>query len=511
MSRPGVEVYSSAAAPPLGVPTDTSVAFVVSEAQQGPTDAPSRLTSLDDYTNTYGDRVPGVEGYDACDAAFREGVTTIYYMRLADSGAKVATGDAATLAAGNTLNAANAGTWGNALEVKVVATPGGDDGGDGGNGEEVEPSGLLDFATPAAAGPTFLASVYLNGKAVQTSQELVTRRDLSNFLQQATYVTIVGPDDDTPLAAGDVSLAGGADGTLPVAEGDDSFGNALDAIPKTLGPGQLLAPGRSDVESHSLMLLHCQGRNRYALLDGAATDGVTELTSAAAALRGSEQDRYGMLWGPWAIIPGIAQGTQRTVPWSAIQAGLIARNDKAGNPNQAAAGTWGSSLYALGLTQAFTESECEQLLYAGVCTARTVYNEIQAYAFRSLSSQSGSNYQWWQANWGRLAMAIVAQGERVGQSFVFSQLDGRGLTIAAFGGQLGAVCKEFLDDGALFTDPDANGDPTTAYRVNVGPAVNTVESLSDGKLIAVLSVRMSPHAELVQIYIVKTDITVALV
>ena len=505
MSRPGVEVYSSAAAPPLGVPTDTSVAFVVSEAQQGPTDAPSRLTSLDDYTNTYGARVPGVEGYDACDAAFREGVTTIYYMRLADSAAKAATGDADAVATGNTFDAANAGAWGNGLEVKVVATPGG-----GTQAAEAQ-SALLDFADPAAAGDTFIASVYLGGKAVQTSQELATRRDLSNFLQQASYVTITGPDDDTPLEAGDVTLAGGADGTLPVAAGDDAFATALDAMPKTLGPGQLLAPGRSDVDSHSLMLLHAQERNRYCLLDGNPTDGVTELTSAAAALRGSEQDRYGMLWGPWAVIPGIAQGTQRTVPWSAIQAGLIARNDKAGNPNQAAAGSWGSSLYALGLTQTFTESECEQLLYAGVCTARPVYNEIQAYAFRSLSSQSGSNYQWWQANWGRLAMAIVAQGERVGQSFVFSQLDGRGLTIAAFGGQLGAVCKEFLDDGALFTDPDANGDPTTAYRVNVGPAVNTLDSLSDGKLIAVLSVRMSPHAELVQIYIVKTDITVALV
>ena len=84
MSRPGVEIYSSAAAPPQGVPTDTSVAFIVGEALKAPTDTPTRITSLDDFTTVYGDRIPGIESYDAVDAYFHEGGTTAYFMRLTD-------------------------------------------------------------------------------------------------------------------------------------------------------------------------------------------------------------------------------------------------------------------------------------------------------------------------------------------------------------------------------------------------------------------------------------------
>ena len=103
-------------------------------------------------------------------------------------------------------------------------------------------------------------------------------------------------------------------------------------------------------------------------------------------------------------------------------------------------------------------------------------------------------------------MAIVAEGDATGEDFVFSQLDGRGLDIAAFGGALAGDLIRFYNAGALF-----GADPTEAFVVNVGPAVNTLPKLADGILSAVVSVRMSPHAELVQIQIVKQPITVSLV
>lgn len=509
MSRPGVETYTSAAAPPVGVPTDTSVAWIVGEASQGPTDRPTRITSMDDFTSTYGARIAGVESYDALDAYFHEGGATAYFMRLAD-GAVLATGDAAAIVAGNTLNAANAGAWGNDLKLDVVPTPGEDppDEGTNGNGDGGQ-SELLTYSTPQAAGPTFMATVSLAGKMVQVSQPMVTRRELSNFLQQAGYMTIDGPDDDTAIKAGSVTLAGGSDGTVPVTDAD-ALVAALALIPRELGPGQLLAPGRSDSASHAAILASAAATNRYAILDAGPTDSAASLPSLAAALRGADEDRYGMLWAPWAICPGIAPGTSRTVPWSPIQAALCARNDRGGNPNQAAAGQWGQTQWVTDLTVHFTPAECEALLYAGVDTARTVYGSIQAYAFRSLSARDGANSEWWQANWGRLAMAIVAEEEAGGESYVFSQMDGRGLTIAAFGGALTGPLIDFFDQGALYADPGST-DPTTAFVVNVGPQVNTPDSIADGVLKAVISVRMSPHAELVQIYIVKQPITVSLV
>jgi phage tail sheath protein FI len=480
----------------------------------GPIDAPTRLTSLDDFVNTYGDRITGVESYDALDAYFHEGGATAYFLRLAD-GAVAATASATSIVAGNTLDAASPGAWGDGLKLDVVSTPGGmtlsadeesssKSSKSSKKADAPQRSALLTFPDTQAT-PTFMATVSLGGKAVQTSQPMVTRRELSQFLGSGSYMVIIGPDDDTPIAAGSVTLAGGDDGTVPVAS-TTALPDALAVLNPELGPGQVLAPGKSSTNDHGALLAHAAACNRFAILDGAVGDDALALASAAALLRGAAEDRYGMLWGPWAVVPGLAPGTSRTVPWSPVQAALCARNDLAGNPNQAAAGSWGQTQWVSDLAQRFTPEECETLLYAGVDTARSVYGTIEAYAFRSLSDPAGNNQQWVQANFGRLSMAIVADGEATGEDFVFSQLDGRGLDIAAFGGALAGDLIRFYNAGALYGE-----DPTEAFVVNVGPAVNTLPKLADGILSAVVSVRMSPHAELVQIQIVKQPITVSLV
>jgi hypothetical protein len=512
MSRPGVEVTSAAAAPPLGVPTDTSVLFVVGEAAMGPTDAPTRLTSLDDFTNVYGARVPASYSYDALDAYFHEGGASVYFQRFVDDDAKLATGDATSIVAGATLTAANAGAWADELTVSVDDTPGGTTRASKGKNAPARPA-LLTYSAPQAAG-AFMATVSLGSTILAVSQPLDTAAELAEFLAGPTaspYVTYEGPTDSTAVAKANVTLTGGADGAIPVTGNDaDAIVDALAALTSTLGPGQVCAPGRSDENTHAAILAHCAATTRYALLDCALHDDSATCISAAAVLRGAEEDRYGMLWAPWAVIPGLAPGTRRTIPWSTVQAALCARNDLAGNPNQAAAGGWGQTQYVVDLADHFTEPGMEAMLYAGVCTARLVYGVVEAYAFRSLVDPNGPRSEWLQANWGRLSMAITADSDAVGEDYVFSQIDGRGLTIAAFNGALSGVCKAYVDDGALYVDPNSNGDPTTAYVVNTGPAVNTEDSKAQGILKAVLSVRMSPHAELVQIQIVKYPITVAL-
>jgi hypothetical protein len=532
MSRPGVEVYSAAAAPPTGVPTDTSVLFYVGEAQMGPVNVPTRLTSLQDFINTFGQRVAGVYSYDALDVYFREGGATAYFQRSAD-GATAATIAGTAIAAGTTVNAASPGTWGNAATLNVTAvvsalfaaqvTAGTDpedaDSGNGnGNGTSgggkskssppapaaPEQSPLLTYEVQAGAASLFLAQVVVAGQTVQTSTAtLATLADLTAFLASGDYLTISGGDPTTPLAAGSVTATGGTDGTLPV--GASAFQASLDAIAPEVGPGQIIASGRSDLPSHAALLAHASTHNRVALLDGAVTDDDQALISAAASLRGADQDRYGALWGPWATVPGLAPGTSRTVPWSCVQAGLCARNDLAGNPNQAAAGGWGECQYVTALTQTWSAQQMETMLYAGVDSARAVYGSIQAYAFRTLVDPAGPRNQWLELNWARLNMAITAQGEAIGQEYVFSQLDGRGHTIAAFGGELAGMLVGYYDADALFGD-----DVTDAFVVNVGPAVNPIEQLGQGILAAVLDVKMSPHAELVRIYIVKEAITVSL-
>jgi hypothetical protein len=532
MSRPGVEVSSAASAPPRGVPTDTSVTFICAEAQMGPVDAPTRLTSLDQFTATYGQRVAGTYGYDSLDAALHEGTATAYFMRLVDEALAAKVSAAPIVAAPAEVVAANPGVWGNGLVLKVALTPvalaaqaapkaskTSTKPKDGASADEPpEPEGepeerklgALTFAPEPRASEAMEATVTLNGTVVQSSLALANVEALVNFLASGPYLRLVKAASLTAaVLAGTVKPVGGTDGTVPVDE-IGTVETGLTALTADLGPGQLLLPGRADAESQAAALAHCAGTsdagvNRVALLDGAIGDDATTLETRAKTLRGALEDRYGSLWAPWATIPGLAPGTSRTIPWSAIQAGICARNDAAGNPNQAGAGPWGVSRYADSLTVAFTDAQRESLLLAGVDTARSVYGTIESYAFRTLVDPNGPRASWRELNHARLNMAIVARAEAVGEQIVFTQIDGRGLALAKFNGLLAAMLKEFYDDGAIYGD-----EPADAFTVNTGPAVNTPATLAEGNLRAVLSVRMSPHAELVQIEIVKVPITVAL-
>jgi len=480
MTRPGVVVTSATSAPSAGVPTDTGVAFIAAEAAQGPTEGPVRLNSLDQFVATFGARVAGTYGYDAIDAAFHEGLNTAYFVRLAE-GAAAAKESAAAIAGEGNLEAANPGVWGNGLSLVV-----------------------------AGSGEAWTAEVKLGTTLVQKSLTLATTEALVTFLASGPYMRLTGVTKGTekPKAA-TVTLKAGTDGTVPITKAS-TLASALSSCRADLGPGQVLAPGKGSAEMHTTLLAHCAGTsdlgvNRIALLDGVLGDDAPTLTTKAGSQRGTVQDRYGALWAPWATIPGLAPGTSRVVPWSAIQAGIEARNDAAGNPNQAGAGPWGVSRYATGLNRTFSDAERESLLLAGVNTARAVYGVVESYAFRSLVDPNGTRAPWLQLNHARTNMAIVAKSAAVGEEIIFSQLDGKGHTIAKFNGMLAGMLKELYDEGALYGD-----EPTEAFTVNTGPAVNTPATLAEGLLKAVLAVRMSPHGELIAIEIVKVPITVAL-
>jgi hypothetical protein len=476
------------------------VYFCVGEAAKGPTDKPTRITSLDEFTATYGDIIPAApNGYNGIDAYFHSGGMVAYYQRLVDPTAVAATGDLATLAgAAAECEASSQGEWGNDLTIDVGPTP-------GGTKSVPKRSERLTYVEPRAAG-AHMATVKLAGVIQATSLPFDTVGELADWLNTTDLVTVGAiTNPAAEVTDGSALFTGGDDGAVPVVD-TDSLPNALACMPKELGPGQLSAPGKSDLDDQAALLAAGSLTNRVVFLDAARGSDKSALTTAAAALRGALEDRYGALWAPWAVIPGLAAGTVRVVPWSSIQAALCARNDRAGNPNQACAGQWGVADYVQSLDQTFSPDDCEDLLYAGVCTARAVYGQIQAYAFRTLVDPAGPRGDWRELNHARLNMAIVAECDAGGQDYVFSQIDGRGHTIAAFGGMCGGVCMSYYSIDALFGD-----DPTEAFEVNTSPSVNPPDQLADGIIKAVLGVRMSPHAELVRIEIVKQPITVPLV
>jgi hypothetical protein len=287
-------------------------------------------------------------------------------------------------------------------------------------------------------------------------------------------------------------------GVLPQAA-DPGIGSALANLTKDLGPGQVFLADltlAADPANQSALLAHAEANNRVALLS-CADGNAAAILAAAQALNTDANARYGALFAPSAEIPGVVAGTTRTVPYAALEAGIISRNDVTFSPNQPAAGDLGQSLYALDVNGHYTDLDYQNLNNAGASMARLIYGGVRTYGYRTVVDPD-SQPQWLMFGWARLNMGITAQAEAIGEHYVFSQLDGRGHTLSEFGGELSAMLLGYYNEGSLY-----GATPEEAYDVDVGSSVNTPDTIANGELHAVISVRMSPDAEWVVIEIVK--------
>jgi hypothetical protein len=287
---------------------------------------------------------------------------------------------------------------------------------------------------------------------------------------------------------------------------DAGIAKALAALNADYGPGQVFLADltkAADPANQSALTAHAAATNRVALLSCADGDA-TVLGAAGVALQTDANGRYGALFAPSAVVPGMLAGTTRTVPYAAVEAGIIARNDAVYNPNVPAAGVLGQTVYAIDLNGRYSDADYQTLNESGVNMARLVYGGVRTYGYRSLVDPDATP-GWLDFGNARLNMGIVAQAENIGQTYVFSQIDGRGHTLSRFGGDLSAMLSTYYDQDALFGTT-----PADAYYVDVGSSVNTPETIANGELHAVLGVRMSPFAEWVIIEIVKVAVNEAL-
>jgi phage tail sheath protein FI len=468
---PGVTVTSGASAPSSSFPTDTGQWFVTGEAEKGPTDAPVLVRNLAQYVTTFGARVAYGYLYDALQTFFKEGGSRAYVARVVGPSAKVATvklsdGSKDTLQ----VNAISPGAWGNDLTVKV----------DPGSGD-------------------FVLTVELDEEVVETSPTLNDNGEAVTWALSSSYIRLVDLGNGDPAEA-IKELASGTDDRENITE--EEWLDALNLFEPDLGPGQVSAPGRTTAESQENLLTHAGERNRVALLDGTDTETVGTLISQAATLRAIDNARFGGLFGPWAVIPGLTAGTTRTVPYSAVQAGLTARSDVGGNPNEAVAGVSHVARYATDLSQAaWTAVERGELSDAGVNVARVVNGAVETYDDITLVNPL-VDATWLFLSNARLNMALAAGFAAVGERHLFAQIDGRGIELGKFGGDLvGEVLLPLYEAGALFGDS-----PEDAFACDTSDQVNTEETIAEGKILANVSVRMSPAGRFVEIELSKEAI-----
>jgi uncharacterized protein len=474
--RPGVNVTLRPSPPTLGAPTDTGVWFVVGLADGGPL-VPTLIRSMADYMNIFGQRVSYSVVYDALDVYFREGGGSAYLKRVV--------GPAAVTATKNLLDAGAA--------VALIASALGP----GASGNSVS------VGVRAGQGPgTFVVFNVVGGVEVETSPDLLDNPTAILWAQNSAYIRLAaGPSANDPAPAAAAVLAGGNDDRANIT--DAQWQAALDMITSDFGPGQVSAPGRTSDIGHQQLVDHAGKHQRVAILDAPDTSTVATLTASANGAKVGSSSKFGAMFWPWLVVPGIVSGSTRSVPPSALIAGLLGRNDGAGlGPDQAAAGDNGVSLFTTSLSQpALSDSVRQQLNTAGIDVIRNLYGTYRNYGWRSLSDPT-SEADWLNFGCGRLYMSIAANAQAIAESFIFDKLDGAGLTINRFNGALTGLLAGYYANGDLY-----GASPADAFFVDTGPKVNTATTIANHELHAILNVRMSEFAEMIQIEVYKRPIS----
>ena len=471
--RPGVNVTLRPTPPTLGAPTDTGVWFAVGLADAGPT-KPTLIQSMSDYTALFGQRVSYSVLYDALDTYFREGGAYAYVCRVVGPAAVTASKNLLDSGAAVSLvaSALGPGASGNAISVGVR------------NGQ--------------LAG-SFVVFVVIGGVEVETSPDLADPPTAILWAQNSANIRLAaGPSANDPANIAAAPLTGGTDDRNNIV--DAQWQAALDSITTDFGPGQVSAPGRTTDVGHQQLVSHAGSHARVAILDAPDTATVATLLASATASRTGAQKFAAMFW-PWVQVAGIVQGSIRTVPPSAIIAGMLGRNDSAGlGVDQAAAGDAGITLTALGLSELpVSDTVRQQLNTGGINVIRSMYGTFRNYGWRSLVDPVAEQ-TWVNFGCARLYMGIAANAQSLGEGFMFDKITTT--TIALFNGALTGLLQGYYNAGDLY-----GATPDDAFFVDTGSSVNTPQTIANHELHAVLNVRMSEFAEMVQIEVFKQPIT----
>jgi len=475
--RPGVQITSRSDAPPRGISTDTGTWFVVGTAQKGPTGKAQLIHSMTEFAYYFGSRQSYSILWDALETFFKEGGQQAYVVRVSGTSSAAATKTLLDGSAGNSLvvTAKNVGVWGNSLSVAV---------------------------TQPVANTFQLAITHTTLGLVDLSPYLTTQADAVNWSRNSDWVNVaIGASSLIPAVAAASALTGGADDISGVS--DTQRQTALSYFTADLGPGQVSIPGNVTTANRTALIAHARAYGREAILDDTDTSSRSAIVTEAVSLQG---DEFGALFAPWCVIPPyLPQQSPRVVPPCALVAGLMARSDATNSPNVPAAGDNGRARFVLDVTQpAWSDSDRDALNTAGCNIIRNFNGAVELYGIRTLANPNGDT-SWLDLANQRFRNLLYADLNDVAQSFVFDQIDGRGLKTAEFAGALTAVLNRYLTAGALYGDS-----PDSAFRVDVGPGINTQTTLANNELHAVVSVRISPSAELVVIEVAKVSVAQSL-
>lgn len=486
MPAPGVVVTTAVRSGPTGTPRAASGQyFVIGLAERGLTSKPQKVNSLADYRRLYGERVTYGALYDDLAAFFEAGGQQAYVLRAVGSAATAGTlnlvdSSAATPPPTIRVNAASEGQWSSRLTVQVEA-------GTNPNTRKI--------------------TVRLDGTVVESYNNLATVAQAVSRFADSPYVrlTDLGSTSATPLPAivSATAVTAGTDDRATVNAAVLTAKLPLFVI--GLGDGAIAAPGFGQA-MHTALLAHAAANRRVAILAAARGTSVQDLAVLGLALN-IPGAQYGGLFGPHLQVSDGSGGLRVISPEGYVAASRARAHDTVG-PWTPAAGELSISPYVAGLDQEFTRADHEVLDAARVSPIRIVASRIRLYGWRSLSGDED--------NFGSLTVQdtlnwLVTSCEARLESFVHRVIDGRGQLFAEMAGVLVGVLEPIRAAGGIFerTDQISREVIDPGYSVDVGPNVNTLATMAGNEARAVVAVRLSPNAALVNLTIVKVGLAAA--
>jgi hypothetical protein len=511
-TAPGVIVNVTAAGPNPTLPSSTGTWFVAGLAA-GPSGVAFPLSSINDFTTYFGQIVNGqvtgryvisanmssLTAYDALSEYFQDGGNVAYFSRIQPTSTGVAATSSAVANAW-ILTANGKGTWANSSSSNA--------------------SGVIVTITGYAFGSqtAYTASIAYNGTLIASTNGLLTDTDFINWVQSLQvgsgggFITAAAQVETSTLPASGSTITIYLTGGTDVAIADTDLPVALTAFTSLLGPGQVSYPGGTSATDWNNLTAHAIAFNRVAYLDAPNTSNASTIETQVTTFQSASTDSsYAAVFAPWVVIPGVVNTNasslvspvfNRTVAPSAYAAACAALNDANSDANNAAAGMAFASSYITGVTQTYVQSDLANLNAGGVCVIRQVpTGQFVLWGIRS----AAFNPSWTYLSNVRMRMQIVFQAGNLAQSFVFQEIDPQGKLFGRLNGALAGLLLSYYQRGSLY-GKTAN----LAFSVNTGPSVNTLNTIAAGQIIADLSVKLSPSAELVTINITKYNLTTAI-
>lgn len=349
---------------------------------------------------------------------------------------------------------------------------------------------------PTDTGTAFVGGIALSGP-VDAYTKLTAAADYADTYGAATGDAALLADwVETAFAEGVTTVYVGRvdDATAPT---DAEWAAALALFPRTLGPGQVAAPGRTTATGYTQLLDHAAANNRTALLDPDFEDDKAALLALAALAEDYVDAPRGGLFAQWLQVPQRVAGVDRFVPPSAVVAGLAARLP--GEENRQPIGDRGRPRFATAAAGTFTDADHNDLFDGGINVFLDDELGLRLNGFRSVTTDD----DWFDLAHNRLFMAVEARAEVIKQQFI-----GERITlaeIARFSGGLEGDLLEIYGSGALY---GATADE--AFAVVTGEPVNTDATAAAREISAETYLRAAEHVLLARTIAVKVPVTTSL-